>query len=152
VRSFSSATAILFALLVAGTALPGCSKPESTPSAEKEARPTTETTCDDGKDEDGDGEFDCDDRDCAPSNLCQIALCRSVCAAICECETIAETCTAKELAGVLAGCQKGCSEPATRSQVTQADGVPCFVIAGLFLERVQSNGICLGGAAPPGET
>ena len=106
--------------------------------------PTTETVCDDGKDDDGDGTVDCKDRDCGPSDVCQIERCKTVCAEICECDLIADTCSEKELAGVLAGCQDSCSKEETRSQLVMADGVPCFVIGSVFLQQVQDNGICLG--------
>ncbi len=109
--------------------------------------PSEETVCDDGKDEDADGETDCKDRDCAASTICAIERCKEVCAAICECDLIADVCSEKELAGVLKGCQASCSDEKTRSQVSQADGVPCFVIGSVFLQQVQSEGICLGDSA-----
>ncbi|MDG2304561.1 MAG: hypothetical protein P8R42_07860 [Candidatus Binatia bacterium] len=139
--------------------LVGCSGPEPTaekaspPAAEpaepaKPAPPTEETVCDDGKDDDADGKSDCDDRDCSRSTVCKIERCKEVCAAICECELISEVCSEKELAGVLEGCQASCSDEKTRSQVSQADGVPCFVIGGVFLQQVQKEGICLGDDTP----
>ena len=129
--------------------LAGCSQtepPAAPPKEEKPvaAKPTKETTCDDGIDEDGDGDVDCKDTDCAPTNVCAIAHCKEVCVQVFECGGIKEACTEKELTGVLAGCQKSCVDDSdTRSQLSMADGVPCFMIEGVFLERVQGQGICV---------
>lgn len=152
-----SMPALLLVALAGG--LFACSSPEpaektKAPSAAepaepaKPAPPTEETVCDDGKDDDADGKSDCDDRDCSRTTVCKIERCKEVCAAICECELISETCSKKEVAGVLEGCQASCSDEETRSQVSQADGVPCFVIGGVFLEQVQKEGICLGDDTP----
>lgn len=150
-------------VLVAVSLVAGCTSPEPEPApapatesappaapAEKAPPPppTKETACDDGKDEDADGKTDCKDSDCAPSDVCQIAHCEEVCATIMKCDTIIDSCSEKELEGILAGCQGSCTtEPKTRSQLTAADGVPCFIIGGVFLEQVQSNGLC-GGDKP----
>ena len=112
------------------------------------APPSSETACDDGVDEDLDGKADCEDRDCTSSTPCQIARCKDVCAEMMACDLIAEACSDKEVAGVLAGCQASCDRDEGRGQVLQADGVPCFVIGGFFLERVQSEGLCREAEEP----
>ena len=145
-RSFATALAVLAVVLQGG-----CSQPEP-PAVEEEVVEevvvTTETVCDDGVDEDRDGATDCSDSDCAASELCAIAQCKKVCAEIFECGDIIDACTEKELVGVLKGCQDSCSDESVRSQVSMADGVPCFVIGGVFLEQVQGQGICLGEDDP----
>lgn len=135
--------AIVFLFVVAG-----CSSSEAPPAPKAEekpvaAKPTKETACDDGVDDDGDGTVDCKDRDCAPTTVCAIARCKEVCVQVFECGGIKEACTDEELVGVLAGCQKSCADEDTRGQLSMADGVPCFVIEGAFLERVQGQGICV---------
>lgn len=114
------------------------------------AKPTKETACDDGADEDGDGKIDCKDSDCMPSAVCQIAHCQEVCDSIMACDTIVDSCSKKEHEAVLAGCKDGCaSDSDRRGQVSAADGVPCFIIAGMFLDEVQKSGLC--GGDPPSE-
>lgn len=153
-RRIPPLVALVVALVVG--AAPGCSTSEPEPAAEAPPqaaepapppKPTKETRCDDGADEDGDGKVDCADSDCTPLNVCQIARCKEICATIMQCDTIVDSCTGEELKSVLAGCQESCADAKTRNQVNMADGVPCFVIAGVFLEQVQSSGIC-GGAKP----
>lgn len=134
--------------------LGACSQPSESPTepgtgapAEVPARPQTESVCDDGIDEDGDGAMDCKDRDCAPFEVCQIARCQEVCAEIMACSDITEACTDRELKGVLQGCQASCSDSKVRGQVVMADGVPCMIIGSVFLGQVQSQNLCLGDEA-----
>lgn len=155
--------ALLAVVALVGAGLSGCStsEPESKPEPAGDPapqvaepapppKPTKETQCDDGADDDGDGKVDCADSDCTPLNVCQIARCKEICATIMACDTIVDACSDKEWKGVLSGCQDGCADDKTRNQVTAADGVPCFVIAGVFLEQVQGNGLC-GGEKPAAE-
>ena len=141
--------------------LGACSQPSESPSASgpgattdapaEPARPQTESVCDDGIDEDGDGATDCKDRDCAPFEVCQIARCQEVCADIMACSDITDACSDRELKGVLQGCQASCSDSKVRGQVVMADGVPCMIIGSVFLGQVQSQNLCLGDEASAAE-
>lgn len=127
-----------------------CSSTPDAPAPVEPALPSSETVCDDGVDEDGDGATDCGDRDCTASTVCQTARCTEVCANIMACADITEACNPKELAYVLKNCQASCADDKVRSQVVMADGVPCMVIGSVFLSQVQSSNICLGEDAPKG--
>lgn len=123
----------------------------SAPPAEAPPAPTKETACDDGRDEDADGKTDCADSDCIASTACQIEHCKGVCKTIMSCDSIVDSCSKKEHEAVLEGCQDGCASDADRrGQLSAADGVPCFIIAGMFLDEVQKSGLC--GGDPPADS
>lgn len=138
---------LFVAMALPGLLVSGCSKSDSggedkiAPSAP--AVPSREESCDDGADDDQDGQTDCADRDCARADVCQVARCKEVCAAIGECDDIMDACSDKELKGVVGGCQASCTDEGTRGQVMMADGVPCMIIGSVFLDQVRKSGICL---------
>jgi hypothetical protein len=144
------AMALLSGQIIIFGACSSTPEPTDTPAPAALALPSSETVCDDGKDEDGDGATDCGDRDCAASTVCQIARCAEVCADIMACADITEACNPKELTYVLKNCQASCADDKIRGQVVMADGVPCIVIGSVFLSQVQSSNICLGEDAAEG--